>query len=209
MTRITRYITHYGLINTLILPAIIAVISYKSQSNIKLVVPISILSFLITAPFAKWFIFQIGSPLMDFVDKRLLLSTIIISLIINTAFSQELGLLVASCIVSFYAGITFWTRTGEMYELTSWLAHGLEYGNPPDDIQLVLKEKVLWREYSETCYLFKYTYGGIVGYAITGPITFSLMDSFGDSTPHDILQKYKEWYLKENIKKVLTPETKS
>lgn len=92
-------------------------------------------------------------------------------------------------------------------EMLSWLAHPMEYGRPPESIELWDRRTIYWppTDDKRELFLFKYTYapkkGGEapdVGVGLVGSTTFSL---FGETrpapegTPEDALAAHCVWEL--------------
>ncbi len=95
-------------------------------------------------------------------------------------------------------------------EMSAWLAHPMEYGRPPDSIELWDRRKLHWPPTNDTreLFLFKYSYPSKepgtspdVGVGLVGSVTFSL---FGETrpapegTPEDALATHCVWELENN-----------
>ena len=112
-------------------------------------------------------------------------------------YDGTLTLFFLSAFFSFEIGYLLWVKCNDYYDMLQWISSPLEQGEIPDNIKLIHTEIVDWNDYEEVCKIFAMEFKEETLYGITGPITFCLFDDIAkDSTISEILQKYKDWYLK-------------
>lgn len=92
-------------------------------------------------------------------------------------------------------------RFAALAELSAWLAHPLEFGRPPDDVELIGEALLQWPPTNDqrTLRLFRYEYKRpheetFVSLALVGSITFSLRLP-PDTPPDDVLALHCCWEL--------------
>jgi hypothetical protein len=95
-----------------------------------------------------------------------------------------------------------------MAEMCNWLAHPMEFGRPPDKIELYDKRELYWPPTNDRrpVWLFKYTYlpknesgEPDIGIAMVGSVTFALFgEATEDLSPEDVYALHCCWELEAN-----------
>src|SRR6185312_14143085 len=98
-------------------------------------------------------------------------------------------------------------------ELAAWLALPMQFGLPPQKLELFDSRRQHWPGDAEPvdCYLFRYEYRledrGVSGIALAGPITHALRADLEDLSPADIYAAYAGWCAEhEEIREILPDE---
>jgi hypothetical protein len=95
-----------------------------------------------------------------------------------------------------------------MAEMSEWLAHPQEFGEPPTEIELYDSRTLFWPPTEDTrqLWLFRYRYAGHkengeddVGIGMVGSVTFALFgETTGDLSPEDVYGLHCCWELECN-----------
>src|SRR6185437_13231302 len=97
-------------------------------------------------------------------------------------------------------------------ELAAWLALPMQFGLPPQKLELFDSRRQHWPGDAEPvdCYLFRYEYRlgdrGVSGIALAGPITHALRADLEDLSPADIYAAYAGWCAEHEEIREISPD---
>jgi hypothetical protein len=97
-------------------------------------------------------------------------------------------------------------------ELAAWLASPMQFGLPPQKLELFDSRRQYWPGDAEAvdCYLFRYEYRlgdrGLSGIAIAGPVIHALRANLEDLPPADIYAAYAGWCAEHEEIGEISPE---
>jgi hypothetical protein len=84
-------------------------------------------------------------------------------------------------------------------EMSQWLAHPMEFGEPPEEIQEIHREKTHWPLFDEKVELVFHRYrmkDGFTSIGMTGPITWSFVgDDLSGFSMDELKRLYAGWYI--------------
>jgi hypothetical protein len=84
-------------------------------------------------------------------------------------------------------------------DMATWLAHPMEFGEPPEAIEEVHRETTPWPLFDKPVALAFHRYrmkDGFSGIGLTGPITWSFIgDDLRGFTPDELKRLYAGWYI--------------
>lgn len=89
-------------------------------------------------------------------------------------------------------------------EFCAWLAHPMEYGSPPDDVELVDSRELYWPPTNDErqLWIFRYNYHSdpdASGFGMVGSITFALFgEATEDLSPEEVYGLHCAWELEAN-----------
>jgi hypothetical protein len=84
-------------------------------------------------------------------------------------------------------------------EMANWLAHPMEFGEPPEEIEEIHQEKTQWPLFDEKVEIAFHRYrmkDGFSSIGMTGPITWSFVgDDLSGFTTEELKRLYAGWYI--------------